>query len=59
MGSFELAFYGWKEGAGHHFFGPNNARDLWQVKKVNPQNMVHLTEKPVELATRAMQFSSR
>jgi DNA modification methylase len=59
MGAFELAFYGWKEGAGHHFFGPNNARDLWQVKKVNPQNMVHLTEKPVELATRAMQFSSR
>lgn len=59
MGAFELAFYGWKEGAGHLFLGPNNARDLWQVKKVNPQNMVHLTEKPVELATRAMQFSSR
>ena len=29
------------------------------MKKVNPQNMVHLTEKPVELAARAMQFSSR
>jgi len=59
MGAFELAFYGWKEGAGHLFLGPNNARDLWQVKKVNPQSMIHLTEKPVELATRAMQFSSR
>ncbi len=59
MGAFELAFYGWKEGAGHLFLGPNNARDLWQVKKVNPQNMVHLTEKPVELAVRAMQYSSR
>jgi DNA modification methylase len=59
MGSFELAFYGWKEGAGHKFFGPSNARDLWQVKKVNPQSMVHLTEKPVELAVRAMQYSSR
>jgi DNA modification methylase len=59
MGCFELAFYGWKEGAGHEFFGPNNAQDLWHVKKVNPQNMVHLTEKPVELAVRAMQFSSR
>jgi DNA modification methylase len=32
---------------------------LWQIKKVNPQSMVHLTEKPVELAVRAMQFSSR
>lgn len=59
MGAFELAFYGWKEGAAHEFNGPNNATDLWHVKKVNPQNMVHLTEKPVELAVRAMQYSSR
>jgi DNA modification methylase len=29
------------------------------VKKVNPQSMVHLTEKPVDLAVRAMQYSSR
>jgi len=59
MGAFEIAFYGWREGAGHHFFGPNNATDLWHIKKVSPQKMVHLTEKPVELATRAMQYSSR
>ncbi len=59
MGCFEIAFYGWREGAGHEFFGPNNATDLWHVKKVNPQSMVHLTEKPVELAVRAIQYSSR
>ena len=59
MGAFEICFYGWRLGAGHQFFGPNNATDLWHVKKVNPQSMVHLTEKPVELATRAIQFSSR
>jgi DNA modification methylase len=59
MGAFELAFYGWKAGAGHRFFGPTNATDLWHVKKISPQNMVHLTEKPVELAVRAMQHSSR
>ncbi len=58
MGAFEICFYGWKEGAGHNFYGPNNATDLWHVKKVNPQNMVHLTEKPVELAVRAIQYSS-
>ncbi len=51
-------FYGWKEGAAHKFYGPNNATDLWHVKKVNPQSMVHLTEKPVELAVRALQYSS-
>jgi len=59
MGAFEIAFYGWREGAGHHFYGPNNATDLWHVKKVNPQAMVHLTEKPVELAVRAIQYSSK
>jgi len=59
MGAHEWAFYGWKEGAAHQFFGPANITDLWSVKKVNPQNMVHLTEKPVELASRALEYSSR
>lgn len=59
MGCFELAFYGWKTGAAHRFFGPNNALDIWHVKKINPQSMVHLTEKPVELAVTALQYSSR
>ncbi len=59
MGAHEWCFYGWKAGAAHRFFGPANATDLWAVKKVNPQSMVHLTEKPVELATRAIQYSSR
>jgi len=58
MGNHEWAFYGWREGAGHKFYGPNNVPDVWSVKKVNPQSMIHLTEKPVELAVRAMQYSS-
>jgi len=59
MGDHEWCFYGWREGKAHVFLGPNNVPDVWQVKKVNPQSMVHLTEKPVELAVRAMQYSSR
>lgn len=59
MGAFEIAFYGWREGAAHQFFGPNNATDLWHIKKVTGQKMVHLTEKPVDLAVRAMGYSSR
>jgi DNA modification methylase len=58
MGAHEWCFYCWKEGAAHQFYGPNNATDLWAVKKVNPQSMVHLTEKPVELAVRAITYSS-
>lgn len=59
MTAHEWCFYGWREGGPHQFFGPTNAIDLWHVKKVNPQSMVHLTEKPVELAVRAIEYSSR
>jgi DNA modification methylase len=58
MGAFEICFYGWKEGAAHKYYGPNNATDLWHVKKIPPQQMLHLTAKPAELAVRAMQYSS-
>ncbi len=59
MGNHEWCFYGWRQGGPHQFHGPNNVADVWSVKKVNPQSMVHLTEKPVELAVRAMQYSTR
>ena len=59
MGNHEWCFYGWREGAAHVFVGPTNAVDVWTIKKINPQSMVHLTEKPVELAGRAMRYSSR
>ena len=58
MGNHEWCFYGWKEGAAHRFFGPANVPDVWSVKKVNPASMVHLTEKPVELARLAIEYSS-
>lgn len=58
MGNFESCFYGWKEGGPHRWFGPTNATDVWPIKKINPQAMVHLTEKPVELAARAITYSS-
>ena len=60
MGNHEWCFYGWREGAAH-WFTPDvhNATDVWEVKKVSPNKMIHLTEKPVELAVRAIQYSSR
>jgi DNA modification methylase len=32
--------------------------DLWHVRKVSPNAMVHLTEKPVELSRLAIEYSS-
>ncbi|MBU1698616.1 MAG: ParB N-terminal domain-containing protein, partial [Candidatus Eisenbacteria bacterium] len=58
MGNHEWSFYGWKEGKAHRFFGPNNATDVWPIQKINPNKMIHLTEKPAELAVRALTYSS-
>ncbi len=58
MGNHEWSFYGWREGAAHKFFGPTNITDVWSIKKDNPQGYLHLTQKPVELAVRALQYSS-
>jgi len=60
MGDHEWCFYGWREGAAH-YFNPaiHNATDVWTVKKVSPPSMIHLTEKPVELAERALTYSSK
>ena len=58
LGCFEICYYGWREGAGHKFYGPNNVPDLWHVKKIPPQKLEHLTGKPAELAVRAIQYSS-
>ena len=58
MGNHEWAFYGWRAGAGHKFYGPNNAKDVWPIKKVNPQSMVHLPRSLSSLPCSAIQYSS-
>jgi DNA modification methylase len=58
LGNHEWCFYSWKVGAAHRFFGPHNVPDVWEVQKIAPNVMVHLTEKPIELAQRAMEYSS-
>ena len=59
MSCYELCFYCWKEGAAHQFFGADNERDLWEVKKESNNVTVHLTQKPVELSVKAITLSSR
>lgn len=58
MGNHELCFYGWRQGAGHKFYGPANISDVWEVRKVMGSGRVHLTEKPVELAKRSIEHST-
>jgi hypothetical protein len=45
-------------GVAHRFFGSPNVPDVWPIKKVSPNTMVHLTAKPVELTRRASSASN-
>ena len=59
MGNHEWCFYGWQEGAGPSVLRPEQRHRRLGSQEGQPATMVHLTEKPVELAVRAMQYSSR
>lgn len=59
MGKHEICFYGWKKGAPHKYLGPNNITDVWEVHNVPRKQMIHLTEKPVEIPLRAIEYSSQ
>lgn len=57
----EYAVYGWKAGKGvrHPWYGPSNASTLWQVHRDRTQDYHHPTQKPLELAERAIRNSSK
>jgi DNA modification methylase len=55
---YEPILYGWKEGTDHFWCGARDQGDVWFVNK--PQaNVLHPTQKPVELAERAIRNSSK
>lgn len=54
----EFCLYGWKEGVKHRWFGGTNESSLWEVKRDPTSQYVHPTQKPVELAQRAIRNSS-
>lgn len=55
----EFCLYAWKEKNGaHKWYGPNNESTLWQVKRDVTADYIHPTQKPLELAHRAIRNSS-
>jgi len=55
----EFCLYGWLENNGaHKWYGPNNESTLWQVHRGPTREYKHPTQKPLELAERAMRNSS-
>ncbi len=55
----EYCLYGWKAGARHRWYGPNNETTLWQVRRDRTNLYRHPTQKALELAERAIRNSSK
>ena len=54
----EPVLYGWKEGAGHQWFGDRNKFSVWNIDKPHSSKL-HPTMKPVELVEIPLQNSSK
>jgi len=55
---YEPLLYGWREGTEHFWCGARDQGDVWFVKKPLA-NVLHPTQKPVELVERAIRNSSK
>ena len=55
----EFCLYGWKGGAKHNWYGPKNESTLWNIRRDRTDLYRHPTQKPVELAERAIRNSSK
>jgi len=55
----EHALYGWLEGAAHYFAGKPGENNVWEINRDPTKTYAHPTQKPVELAQRAIRNSSQ
>ncbi len=58
----EFCLYGWlphENKGSHNWHGPTNESTLWEVKRDPTKSYQHPTQKPLELAARAMRNSTR
>jgi len=55
---YEPVWYGWREGASHHWCGDRDQGDVWNIPRPADSEL-HPTMKPLELVERAIGNSSR
>ena len=55
---YEPIWYGWREGADHHWCGDRDQGDVWEVERPS-ESEAHPTMKPLALVERAINNSSR
>lgn len=55
---YEPIWFGWREGAKHHWCGDRDQGDVWQIPRP-AESPLHPTMKPLELVERALENSSQ
>ena len=55
---YEPIWYGWREGAKHHWCGDRDQGDVWEIARPS-ESQAHPTMKPLPLVERAINNSSR
>lgn len=55
---YEPIWYGWREGARHHWGGARDRSDVWRIDRP-ADSPLHPTMKPIELVERALEDASR
>jgi len=55
---YEPIWYGWREGASHHWCGDRDQGNVWTISRP-AESELHPTMKPLELVERAIENSSR
>jgi len=55
---YEPVWYGWREGASHHWCGDRDQGDVWTIPRP-AESELHPTMKPLELVERTIRNSSR
>ena len=55
---YEPLWYGWREGASHHWCGDRDQGDVWRIERPSASE-AHPTMKPLELVERAIENSSK
>ena len=59
---YEIIYHGYKKGGGGIWYGgrkEDEASDVWQIKRDNPNEYEHPTQKPIEIPSRAIRNSSQ
>ena len=55
---YEPLWFGWREGAAHHWCGDRDQGDIWRIDRPSASD-AHPTMKPLELVERAIENSSK